>query len=199
MKEHLQDGEEIVYVARASRITLVPHLILMVVFAGVGVALYYSTASFAPLVAGFALFTITALALLQRVIVLASNRYVLTDRRVIKQTGIINRNSIDSYLDKINNVEHRQSLWGRMLNYGDVIIDTASETGMTHFPMIARPLEFKRVVLTASQDVRTGRVAAAAPVISNAQKIRELKALLDEGLVTPEEFERKRAELLAEM
>lgn len=199
MKEHLQTGEEIVYVARASRITLVPHILLMIVFAAVGLSLYYTTSSFAALVIAFALFTITALSLLQRVVILASNRYVLTDRRVIKQTGIINRSSVDTYLDKINNVEHRQTLWGRILNYGDVVIDTASETGTTTFPMIARPLDFKRVVLTASQDVRTGRTAPVTAEVSNAQKIRELKALLDDGLITAEEFEAKRKELLAEM
>jgi membrane protein YdbS with pleckstrin-like domain len=201
MKEHLQEGEKVVYVARPSRITLIPYILLMVVAAGAGVAIYFATDQTITWMIGFAIAMIAGLGLLQRGIVLASNRYILTDRRVIKQTGIFTRNSNDSYLDKINNVEHRQSLWGRILGYGDVVIDTASETGMTHFPMIARPLEFKRVVLSASQDIRTGRfmplVSPAAP--SNAQKIRELKALLDEGLITAEEFEAKRRELLNEM
>lgn len=199
MKEHLQEGEQILYVARATRITLVPLVLLLVLVAAGSGWIWYVTVEPAALWIGLAATAVISVVLLQRVIVLASNRYILTDRRVIKQTGIINRTSVDSYLDKINNVEHRQSVWGRMLGYGDVEIDTASETGMTRFPMICKPLDFKRAVLAASQDARVGRFNAPAAAPSNAQKIRDLKQLLDEGLISSEEFEAKRKQLLAEL
>ena len=36
---------------------------------------------------------------------LAANVYVVTDRRLLRLRGILSRSSMDSYLDKINNVE----------------------------------------------------------------------------------------------
>ena len=202
MKEHLQDGEEVVYVARVSRITLVPLIILLVLVVMVTIVVHQMTKldtnSPAVLLIGLITATIIGLIIGWRLLILSSNHYVLTDRRVIKQTGILNKNSVDSYLEKVNNIEHRQSFWGRMLGYGDLEIDTASETGMTKFLMIEKPLAFKNAILGAKE--RYLGVRAGAPrVVSAADKIRELKALLDEGLISAEEYEIKRKQLLAEM
>ena len=120
--------------------------------------------------------------------------------RVIQQQGILSKRSMDSRLDKINNIEHRQSLWGRLLGYGDVEIDTASETGICRFNNVAHPVEFKRAILTAAEQYRAGGVpAAVAAAPSGAERMRQLKALLDDGLISKEEFEAKRRELLAQL
>jgi hypothetical protein len=42
-------------------------------------------------------------------------------------------------------------------------------------------------------------VQPAAPADEPSQKLRQLKALLDDGLITEEEYEAKRAEILANM
>jgi uncharacterized membrane protein YdbT with pleckstrin-like domain len=163
-----------------------------------------------PVIGGLAFLPAVAVALLVlgKLLVLRSNEYVLTDRRVIQQAGIVSKRSVDSRLDKINNVEHQQTLWGRLLGYGDVWIDTASETGTTMFRKIADPLEFKRAILSAAESYRTwGRtpgapvaaVPAPPPQVSGAARLRELKALLDEGLISEAEFEAKRRELVAEL
>jgi hypothetical protein len=71
---------------------------------------------------------------------------------------------------------------------------------MTRFLMIADPLKFKNGVLQAMDKYRSTRLAGgAARPISEAQKIRDLKALLDEGLITQEEYEVKRKGLLETM
>jgi hypothetical protein len=202
MKEHLQDGEELVYVARVSRITLVPLIVLLVLVVLVTIVVHQMTKtdtnSPAILIIGLVVATLIALVLAWRLMILSSNHYLLTDRRVIKQTGILNKNSVDSYLEKVNNIEHRQSFWGRMLGYGDLEIDTASDTGMTKFLMIEKPLAFKNAILGAKE--RYLGIRTAAPrVVSAADKIRDLKALLDDGLITAEEYEMKRKQLLAEM
>ena len=43
----------------------------------------------------------------------------------------------------------QQTLLGRLFNYGDVEVLTASETGKNLFRMIADPLGFKRAMLDA--------------------------------------------------
>lgn len=199
MQEHLQDGEQILHRAHPTRVTLLPLIAAIVLLVVATLMLYYSTAqNFSVLLGGFLLTTVGLVYLAWKLIVLASFEYVLTDRRVIRQMGILNKTSVDSYLDKINNVEHRQTVWGRILGYGDVEIDTASESGTTVFRGIAAPLDFKRAVVGAAEEYRSSRLGGTRPV-SGAQKIRELKALLDDGLISQEEFEAKRKQLLETM
>jgi uncharacterized membrane protein YdbT with pleckstrin-like domain len=202
IEDQLQSGEEILYRANLTRLPLVPWVLgLALALVGAGLAwnllgsepLALAAGAVALVLLGFTLF---------KLLVLRSHDYVLTNRRVILEEGIVSRRSMDASLGKINNVEHRQTLWGRLLGYGDVEIDTASETGTTRFAGISRPLDFKREILGATELYRQAGavlpVAAAAP-LSPAEKIRQLKGLLDEGLISPQEFEVKRRELLAEM
>jgi uncharacterized membrane protein YdbT with pleckstrin-like domain len=205
VEDHLQVGEQVVHQAHVSRISLIPWLILAVALVAGGIVAFNLAAD--PLVGGLALLPAVAVVLLVlgKWVVLRSNEYILTDRRVIQQTGIVSKRSVDSRLDKINNVEHQQTLWGRLLGYGDVWIDTASETGTTMFRQIADPLEFKRAILSAAEAYRTwsqtsgAPVAAPTPQVSGAARLRELKALLDEGLISDAEFEAKRRELVSEL
>jgi len=205
VEEHLQPGEQVVYQAHVSRISLIPWVILAVALVVGGVIAGQMAPD--PIVTGLALIPAAAVGLLVlgKWVVLRAHEYVLTDRRVIQQTGIVSKRSVDSRLDKINNVEHQQTLWGRLLGYGDVWIDTASETGTTMFRQIAEPLEFKRAILGASESYRTWSQAPVAPVagppprLTGAARLRELKALLDEGLISEAEFEAKRRELVSEL
>jgi uncharacterized membrane protein YdbT with pleckstrin-like domain len=132
--------------------------------------------------------------------------YVLTSRRIISLAGVINKRSIDSSLEKINDVQLAQSWLGRMLDYGDLEILTASEQGFNSLQKIAQPLDFKR----AMQEARLGRereqqkreyTPPAATVRAEgdngvAQALHSLALLRDQNLLTPEEFEAKKRELL---
>ena len=205
IEDQLQPGEEILYRAYPTRLPLVPW-VLGLALALVGALLAWSWLDPGiglPLALAAGAVALVLLGVtLAKWIVLRSHDYVLTNRRVILEEGILSRRSMDASLAKINNVEHRQTLWGRLLGYGDVEIDTASETGTTRFAGISSPLDFKREILGATEAYRQAGVplplATAAP-LSPAEKIRQLKGLLDEGLISPQEFEAKRRELLAEM
>src|SRR5665647_1076109 len=63
------------------------------------------------------------------------NIWAVTNMRVIDESGFFSRYSKESPLDKINNVEYDQSLWGRMFGYGDVEIQTAAEMGDTTYKL----------------------------------------------------------------
>jgi uncharacterized membrane protein YdbT with pleckstrin-like domain len=58
-----------------------------------------------------------------------SSEYVFTDRRVITRRGIIAKSGKDVPLAKINNISFNQSVLGRILNYGDLVIDSANSDG----------------------------------------------------------------------
>lgn len=56
-----------------------------------------------------------------------STLYVFTDRRIIIRTGFIAREGRDMPLSKVNNVSFRVSAVGRLLNYGTLMVDSASD------------------------------------------------------------------------
>lgn len=202
--KQLQAGEEILYRAHPSKIALVPIglLALAIAIATIvlsrGLELNNPEAGKAVIVVGGLLVLIAIGVIVVKLIVFSTYEYVLTNRRVIKQTGLLAKTSTSAQLEKLNNVDHRQSLWGRIFDYGDVEIDTASETGMTYFKSIADPLDFKTEILSATEAYRAMR-SGHAPQVTGAEKIRQLKSLLDDGLISQEEFEEKRKKLLAEM
>lgn len=143
-----------------------------------------------------------------------NDQYVITDRRVIQVRGILNKEVIDSSLDKINDVGMRQTILGRMFNFGTIEILTAAEDGVNAIEGIAAPLEFKRVMVEAkhSHDHGYGYLVdprTAYPTPSTANPVRgqgdiqrileELAALRDGGILSNEEFETKKRDLLSRL
>jgi hypothetical protein len=73
--------------------------------------------------------------------------YMVTNRRLLKVTGVINKRASSSALEKINDAILDQNLVGRLMNFGDIDILTASgELAIDYFRMIAGAKEFKRVL-----------------------------------------------------
>ncbi len=198
IREQLQPNETILHVARLTRITLNLSLISLVILGLAAIVIWSRTGNMLTWIIAGALALPLAFTMVNTWVALATNHFVLTNRRVLKQTGIISKHSGSSYLDKINNVEHKQTMWGRMLNYGDVEIDTASETGTTTFRGIESPVAFQRAIMGAAEEYRReGRgVAPAAAAPSSADQIRQLKSLLDDGLISQDEYAAKRQKLL---
>ena len=200
VEEQLQTGEEIVYRAHVTRISLVPWVAGLVVVLVAGLLAKRFLDNDPLLFLGLGLGVVLLGVIGIKLLVLRFQEHVLTDRRVIQQVGVLNKRSMDARLDKINNVEHHQTIWGRLLGYGDLEIDTASETGATRFHKIRRPLDFKRAIMSAAEAYRVRGIAApVVAAVSPAEKIRQLKALLDDGLISAQEFEAKRRQLLETM
>jgi len=141
-----------------------------------------------------------------------NEQYVVTDHRVIQVRGILNKAVIDSSLDKINDIELRQSWLGRIFNFGDIEILTASEIGVNSMRKIGYPLEFKRAMLEAKHNYNrgfgyldlppVGAYAQSAPMASGGtsdleQTLQKLADLRDRGLLSVDEFEAKKRELLS--
>ena len=205
VEEHFQPGEEILYRAATSRISLFPLAVLMALAIAAAVLAWTLAESVPGTLVALIVAAFLGIVLAWKSYVLRTNEYVLTNHRVIQQTGILNKRSVDSRLDKVNNVEHQQSVWGRVFGFGDVMIDTASETGTALFKNISRPLDFKRAIVSATEQYRSaGRypapVLASAPAApSAADRLRDLKQLLDDGLISQPEYEAKRQRLMEEL
>ncbi len=139
-----------------------------------------------------------------------STEYVITSHRVIRISGMFSKQTIDSSLDKINDLQLSQSWLGRMFDYGDIEILTAADA-VNMLRKIAHPLEFKRAMLDARQLYAHGfgyydphevtPYVEATPRTGNegdiATMLHQLADLRNQGLLSPEEFELKKRELLS--
>ena len=65
--------------------------------------------------------------------------FVLTSQRVIFQSGVIARTRIDISLHKINVVNFHQSVFERLINAGDIVIETGAEEGVETFIDVRDP------------------------------------------------------------
>lgn len=89
-----------------------------------------------------------------------SREIVVTDRRVLRVSGILSKSVIDNGLDAITDLELRQSWLGRIFDFGDVNILTASDTeevsnARETFPDVAGPIAFMQAVQQEREARRT--------------------------------------------
>ena len=153
-------------------------------------------------------------------------QFAVTNLRVLRYEGLIRRRTSETLLSSVTDVRVVVGLLGRQLGYGDIrIVTGAGEAAADSFTSITKPLEFRnammarRMAAEGAVDARgvgrrqPGRRAAhrraaactgtgpdAAPVAGTADAaaaIRQLGELRDQGLISDEEFEAKKRELLA--
>lgn len=157
IERELADGESLVMLSRPSWWTVIPRTVLAAaVLAAVSVAL-----TMAGVLTTFMLWVfVVPLVLLAWIAMITpplfrvlSTEIAITDRRVTSKTGIINIEVKTTPLDKVNNVNVVQSVFGRMLGYGDLEVTTATaEEADNHFvKTLAHPNEFRNE-LTALAD-----------------------------------------------
>jgi uncharacterized membrane protein YdbT with pleckstrin-like domain len=197
----LGQNERVVLVTRQHGFVLFSSIVAEIVVTFIVIAAITALTVANPLAAFGFLLALVPLAIMTWDILTWSNRqYIVTNRRVIQISGIFNKNVVDSSLEKVNDVKMSQSFFGRLFDYGDVEILTASETGDNLFKRIGDPVKFKTAMLNAKEKLGyEGTGAHAQRAESIPAQIAELDALRKQGIVTDEEFKAKKKELLAKM
>ena len=205
-EKNLAPGESIIYRARYHWIyyrTALALLLVSAVFAlwwriaGSTLESPGSSAIFGNL--ALLLLGASGVAFLVRRIRNTADEFVVTNRRVMRKVGIFAREAEHAPIEKIQDVTLDQGMTARLLGYGTVILETASERGRIVFPDIARPDAFRNAIwgqsTAAVSPVAAPVVAAPAPPAA-AQRLAELEDLRTRGLLSTEEYIRKREEIL---
>jgi uncharacterized membrane protein YdbT with pleckstrin-like domain len=104
---------------------------------------------------------VAALAWLGALIRRRSSDFAVTDRRVMMKVGLLHTRSVELLLGKVEAIAVNQTLAGRLLGYGDIVI-TGSGGTREPFYRIQAPLEFRRAVQAAA-DARPGGADAERP------------------------------------
>jgi uncharacterized membrane protein YdbT with pleckstrin-like domain len=135
--------------------------------------------------------------------------FVVTDRRVISRSGIISKRGTEIPLDRINNIDFHQRLIDRIVGAGDLDIESAGKDGQSHFDFVRHPDMvqqeiYRQMEANAMRQASWHREVQSAPPPPPtspdvADQIAKLAGLRDQGHITPEEFEAKKAELLDRM
>ena len=138
-----------------------------------------------------------------------STHFVLTSDRVIFRTGIIAKHGIEIPLERINTIFFHQRIFERMLGLGDLDIESASKDGAQRFDDIRNPSAVQNEIykqMEANQVKAADRISgginrahAVAESESIPDQIAKLSALRDQGVLTENEFQTKKQELLGRM
>lgn len=90
------------------------------------------------------LVVVAAALLLRPILAKLTTELVITNRRVIAKFGLIRRSTIELNLSKIESIRVEQGLWGRMFDYGDIMV-VGTGGSKEPIPRIEDPLEFRRM------------------------------------------------------
>lgn len=92
-----------------------------------------------------------------------TEEYLVTNRRVMKVGGLINKHSADSSLEKINDAVLDQNLFGRIFKFGDLDILTASEEQVDKYRMLANAIAFKIEMLNQKRVLEVEQMSPPSP------------------------------------
>jgi uncharacterized membrane protein YdbT with pleckstrin-like domain len=146
----LQPGETVRHTASLHWIPYAPGLVLCVV----GLVLWFLRREdggflyWAEVIGGLLFLAVGLIWLAQAWFRWWTTEIAVTDRRVIYKTGFIQRNTTEMHMDKVESVEVKQSVLGRILDYGDVEIRGVG-TGFEPLRAIAAPLELRNHITAA--------------------------------------------------
>ncbi|CAN5770678.1 PH domain-containing protein [soil metagenome] len=195
----LNDDEQIVLDMHPHwRIFLAPGLLLLAALAVVLVLAYavqpqkplLIIVAAVPLAAGLVWFGF-------RYTVWKTTHFVVTTDRVIYRSGVVSKAGQNIPLERINNVAFSQTPIERMLRVGDLVIESAGETGRQVFADVLEPSKvenriYKEMELAGERD----DVRATRAGISIADELTKLEELRRRGVLSDEEFIAQKNRLL---
>ena len=166
--------------------------------------------------------------IIYNIVVWRTAEFAVTTLRVLRYEGFLQRRTSETLLSAVSDVKLNVGMVGKSLGYGDVKVMTMSgDAGADEFKSITQATDFRNAMMaqkmaeqTAARAPQAAAVAAeavasaaaaaplaapapapaaAATAADSADAIKRLGDLRDQGLLTPEEFEAKKAEILARM
>lgn len=178
------------------------------------------------LLGGFALLVLLAAYDAWEVVVFTHVNLVLTDRRLVYQSGVFTRTSREIPLSRINDVTLLQMVLARLFGSGDLVIDSGADSGQWALFDLPKPGTLKLQILDGAHAARGGpgdekaialEVARAVnreqptielpplpperpPLYSEiVDQIERLEAMRERGVISGAEFEEAKRGLLSRL
>jgi len=144
----VQPGETVRYHSRVHWIIYVRGIVIILIGVIIAVALQQLDSNLGPwpsrvvLAIGLVLGGLSLLGAWWRRL---TTEVAVTENRIVYKRGFIRRHTFEMNMSKVESVHVGQSMFGRMFNYGDIVI---RGVGSSFEPLrtISRPLEFRNFV-----------------------------------------------------
>lgn len=139
IQNNLQAGEEIKYKADIHWYIFAYPVILLLLsafFSSAQTGLFYYVSIFLLLSGLFQL--------IKRILFKMGAEYVVTNKKVILKSGILNRDALELVLNKCEGIRINQSFMGRMLGFGSIVVTTGGVTNK--FDFITNPIKFRNEI-----------------------------------------------------
>jgi membrane protein YdbS with pleckstrin-like domain len=154
-----------------------------------------------------------------RYVVWSTTSFVVTTDRLINRQGVFGRQGTEIPLERVNTVFFAQTFFERLIGSGDLEIESAGEQGSQKFANIRKPLNVQNEIYRQMEENenrkydRVGRNLAGAGGgapgrgggaigggdLSIPDQIEKLDQLRQKGIISNEEFQAKKVELLDRM
>jgi uncharacterized membrane protein YdbT with pleckstrin-like domain len=136
-----------------------------------------------------------------------TTNFVVTTDRCIYRSGVVKKSGIEIPLERINTVFFNQTFFERLLGAGDLAIESAGEGSRQSFSDIRDPVQVQNLIYMQMEEnenrkySRIGEearsvVASASSGLSPAEQLEKLASLLQQGVITQEEFDAQKRTLL---
>lgn len=126
-----------------------------------------------------------------------TTNFVVTTDRLIFRSGVLAKQGREIPLDRINDIAFHQSIFERIIGAGDLMIESAGESGQNHFTDISKPARVQNVIyaeIERTKEREADRLSARP--LSIPEQIEKLDELRQRGVLTQAEFDAKKTQLL---
>jgi membrane protein YdbS with pleckstrin-like domain len=214
----LGEDEHVVYDLRPHWWTLVPSILMTLLVLVLATLAYGSMpgGTFqapARLVVQVVAVAVLAVWVGPRVARWATTHLVLTTDRLIFRTGLVAKYAREIPLERIDDVTYSQSLFGRLIGVGDLQIHSGSEHGEAVFEQVRNPKAVQLEIYHRMEQSESPPYTPSTPPgpyspprpappspsgspYGALDDLERLAALRDRGLISDEEFDRKKRDLL---
>jgi len=170
IEKYLGADEHVVYASRQHPIVLARSLAVWIVcvailaFAG-AYASSHTQSALASRVITVLVVIVTIYAVFKLMVWWAA-QYALTDHRVMLITGLLSVKVSATPLSKINDTTFVRSIWGRLLGYGDLVLESAGErTGLSDLKFLPKPNSVYRLLTSLIAEGDAARNESPRPQV----------------------------------
>jgi uncharacterized membrane protein YdbT with pleckstrin-like domain len=222
----LTDGEEVVVELRPHWVTLGWPLVAAVaaIVLAISVVATFPSIPIGVVYVLVGVVVITALWLAGRMVRWFSTSLVVTTGRIVQRSGVLARRGLELRLERVNQLSYHQSLTGRVLRTGELLVEMGGEMGVVAFDHVPRPAVVQSLITEQIDALhrRSRRPAEVGVSVNGAatvgadtppegteavvgpppgersvgERLVELHELRRRGIVTDDEFQAKKADLL---
>ena len=91
--------------------------------------------------------------LINHIVILMTTEIIVTTYRFVYKTGLIARNTQEVSLNKIEEITLRQTVWGRILGFGQLVL-RGTGVGVIELPELDNPINLRKIIENARSHLR---------------------------------------------